>query len=158
MRDLMKAMATKGAVIQDKWPDKANFIKKSSGLLSEDPKENARFMINEYQRVPFINYREKIKRILSIEKLPVIFGVMLYQDVVSQANSEGYLKLPVSDTKIGGHAVYAVGWFSRKGKDWLIVPNSWSEKIGMKGQWFIDFNYIEEGFIRDVWSVPATNY
>jgi hypothetical protein len=155
MRDLMKSMQKRGACELKYWPDRL------SPLSRPNPSHAApRRKINAYERVitkyPTQAIRD-IKYILSVEKLPLWVGVQLFDKAVSKARRNGVMALPHRDKSLGGHAMYLCGWKRINGKEYFISPNSWGTSTGDNGVYYIPVEYIYEGLMLDIWTVPK-NY
>jgi C1A family cysteine protease len=120
------------------------------------------FKIASYERINSeytYEIKEMMKAVLSVERLPTIFGVMLYENAVKEARKTGFLELPKKgDRQIGGHAMWNCGWLTLGKRDYLLAPNSWGNRVGNDGDFIIDARYIDEGYIRDVWTVPKVYY
>jgi hypothetical protein len=155
MRDLMKAMQKRGACELRYWKDHESPLRQPN--FSKDA---PRRKINAYERVitkyPNVAIRD-VEYILSVEKLPLWVGVQLFDKVISKARHDGVMSLPQRDKSIGGHAMYLCGWKRIKRKEYFISPNSWGAALGDQGVYYIPVEYIYEGLMLDIWTVPK-NY
>lgn len=68
---------------------------------------------------------------------PVTTGMMLYPDFYNFNAKKGIYDWNGEGTLIGGHAVVIVGWGEEKGKKYWIVQNSWGEKWGRNGYFYV---------------------
>lgn len=159
LRSVMKALAHPGAIEESQYPFGRN-------LPTESPDAKARsastFKINEYLRVPLNKGEETInlvKEILAIEKLPIELGVILYNEQMTNAKWNGYLK-PVLDFNkancIGGHAICITGYITdkRTGKCYLEFINSWGKEWGEKGYGYFPIEWLNDSrYVMDAWTL-----
>jgi C1A family cysteine protease len=87
-----------------------------------------------------------------------VFGFTVYQsfegDVVAKT---GVLPMPAkNESVIGGHAVMAVGYDDAKSA--FIVRNSWGNAWGLKGYFYMPYDYITDtNLADDFWTISSVN-
>lgn len=156
MRHLMRALACQGGCSAVVWADHLsplNFV--------DDTALASKFKIDGYERI--VLGRDSsvldVKRVLSVEKLPIAIGAMLYDKSCRDALNTGIFELPKpGDRKIGGHAMLIVGWTDIGGRTYLILVNSWGRRVGKRGYFLIPIEALIEGTIMDAWSPVETTY
>jgi C1A family cysteine protease len=85
---------------------------------------------------------------------PVIFGFSVYESFMSEnVEKTGIVPMPSRREKMeGGHAVCLVGYDDSD--SWFIVRNSWGEKWGDEGYFFMPYDYVlNENLANDFWVV-----
>ena len=149
IRDGIKVCAKLGAPVEELWP--YNLM-----LWKNQPTENAyldasRRQIAEYKRCNTLN------EVLTALKIgyPVIFGFLIYSSFDnSKVHYNGIMPMPdpYKETLSGGHAVLAVGY--DLDKDILIVRNSWGDKWGDKGYFYMPLGVIRSNAMsNDFWTI-----
>ena len=154
LRSVMKALKNPGVIEEIKW-------KFGWHTPTQEPNANAKaankITLFDYLRIPIdSNAPDTVKEILYTEQLPIITGLVLYQEQQAEAYKTGYLR-PVdtsSATCIGGHAICITGYHTDfSGRVWVEFINSWGDKWGDRGfgyfpiEWLSDRNYI-----IDIWT------
>jgi len=76
-------------------------------------------------------------------------SIAVYSDFV-EVGEDGYLTSSVRGRLRGYHSLTAVGWKKHKGRDYLIILNSWSTSWGRNGFCYMPFNY--KGF-QEIWAL-----
>ena len=135
IRNGMKSINTIGVCSKELWPyDEKKFTVKPDDEAYQDAKIHTSI---SYQRLS--QNLNEMKHCLS-EGLPFVFGFIVYQSFESgEIARTGYMNMPLSKDKIlGGHAVMAVGYT----KEHIIVRNSWGDKWGDKGYFYMPYKYI----------------
>jgi C1A family cysteine protease len=81
---------------------------------------------------------------------PVAFGFLVYRSMMS-VGANGVMPMPKPGEKVlGGHAVLAVGYDDEKKQ--LIVRNSWGEKWGDHGYFYMPYEFVTEDNTADFWT------
>lgn len=149
IRDGIKSIAKQGVCPEDQWPyDIKKFTKKPSAAVC---KEALKHQALSYQRV--VQTATQMKGCLA-SGYPFVFGFSVYESFESAAVAKtGNVSMPgPSEKLLGGHAVLAVGYDDKKQK--FIVMNSWSEKWGDKGYFYMPYAYLsDENLASDLWTV-----
>jgi len=160
MRDLMAAMTEHGACPAMHWPDEMTPLKRPRGIENPDI-DRFRFKIRGYERVQVgQGGAEAMRKVLSVEKLPLFVSVQMFRDVSSNAcHSRGLFEMPSNrDTPTGYHAMLVVGHRLMNGRRWFILLNSWGQSVGDYGLFYMPEEYVTEEICADVWTLPATNF
>jgi len=84
----------------------------------------------------------QMKSCLAVGKRPFVFGFMVYDEFEAMNGSEGWiLSLPKTGSKLlGGHSVVAIGYCDET--KLFKIRNSWGEKWGDKGYFYMPYNMI----------------
>jgi C1A family cysteine protease len=85
---------------------------------------------------------------------PFVFGFTVYASFESASVAQtGQIPMPQpGESILGGHAVLAVGYKDDEQK-W-ICRNSWSEKWGDQGYFYLDYQYLlNKGLSSDFWTI-----
>ena len=148
MRDLMAALKSQGVAIERYWRDHQDPINPPRDPMGYDV---SRFKVKSYERVQGV---ETMQRTLSMERLPVWVGVLMFERVMADAVRTGFFETPKPrDKEAGGHAMLAVGWNCIRGRVWFKLINSWGQDVGQNGIFWMPAEYLIEGICRDAWSV-----
>lgn len=83
----------------------------------------------------------------------VVFGIMVYESMMSDDVAKTGV-VPMPDTSkeecVGGHAVVMVGWDDTKKA--FLVQNSWGENWGVKGSFWLPYEYVlDPTLANDFW-------
>lgn len=85
---------------------------------------------------------------------PFIFGFVVYESFeTDDVELTGVMTMPnKTDKKLGGHAVMAVGYDDID--ECFIIRNSWSDKWGDKGYFYMPYEYIlDNNLASDFWVI-----
>lgn len=86
--------------------------------------------------------------------MPVVAGIVVFQSMMSpQVAKTGMVPMPntqAGDKPVGGHAIMLVGYDDAK--QVFIVRNSWSSSWGDKGYFYLPYDYVRAGLVRDAWT------
>jgi C1A family cysteine protease len=105
----------------------------------------------EYKRVA--QTLPQLKQCL-IEGFPFVFGMMVYESFESHdVSTTGIVPMPQpNESLLGGHAVLCVGFDDDKKT--FIVRNSWGEKWGDKGYFYLPYEFMSNNdLVSDLWTV-----
>lgn len=127
----------------------------------ERPSRLAVYNASEYKITAYksLSSLDEIKQNLAFRQQPILLGMDVYESFKSKAVSKtGIMPIPHrSEKKLGGHAVLVVGYKNtprcRKTRGYLIVRNSWGEKWGDKGYFYMPYNYVTPDFTYDYWMI-----
>ncbi|HEY9854169.1 MAG TPA: C1 family peptidase [Stenomitos sp.] len=92
-----------------------------------------------------------IRRSLA-DGMPVVAGMIVFQSMMGDdVKQTGLVPMPTqSDKPVGGHAVMIVGY--DQAKQVFIVRNSWSASWGDKGYFYLPYDYVRVGLVRDAFT------
>lgn len=144
IRDGIKSVNVLGVCHEDQWPyDIAKFTKKPSISCYRDGVKHAAV---QYHRV---NRDLREFKAAIFERNLVVFGFAVYESLMSSEVAQtGMAPMPSSNEKmLGGHAVAAVGFDDTKNA--IIVRNSWGVDWGLKGFFYLPYDYITDGNLSD---------
>ncbi|HEY5585301.1 MAG TPA: C1 family peptidase [Ruminiclostridium sp.] len=107
---------------------------------------------------------DEIMQNIAFRQQPVLLGMDVYESFESDVVAKtGVMQMPQKNEKIlGGHAVLVVGYkdiVKHQGKSgkyqlqpgYLIVRNSWGDKWGDKGYFYMPFDYVRPDYTFDYW-------
>jgi C1A family cysteine protease len=153
IRDGIKSVATQGVCHETSWPYD---IKKFKNQPTKDCYTEAKkFEALNYSRVP--QDLNTMKSILA-QGLPFVFGFSVYTYFESQEMlTKGVLDVPKPDEKLlGGHCVVAVGYSDEKKA--FKIRNSWGADWGLKGYFWMSYDYVlSNNLCDDLWVIRTTS-
>ena len=88
--------------------------------------------------------------------LPFVVGIKIYESFENDiVTSTGIVPMPNIETEqlLGGHAVVCVGYDDKK-KMWL-MRNSWGTKWGLKGYFYLPYEYLIGDLATDLWNIVS---
>lgn len=89
--------------------------------------------------------------------MPVVAGMIVFQSMMSdEVKRTGNVPLPDvqnGDKPVGGHAVMIVGYDQARAH--FIVRNSWSASWGDKGYFYLPYDYVRVGLVRDAFTATS---
>lgn len=89
--------------------------------------------------------------------MPVVAGMIVFESMMSEkVKDTGLVPLPDvqnGDKPVGGHAVMIVGYDQAKGH--FIVRNSWGTGWGDQGYFYLPYDYVRVGLVRDAFTATA---
>jgi C1A family cysteine protease len=97
------------------------------------------------------NDRNTMRNFLNLG-IPLVVGIAIYPSFESrQVANTGIVPMPSKNgMMLGGHAVLVVG-FNHNKQQW-IVRNSWGNKWGDKGYFYLPYNYLlNRRLCTDIW-------
>lgn len=151
IRDGFKVINKFGTPRESAWPYVQNkFTVKPSQLAYDKALENQAV---EYYALPI--QVEAIKSAL-IAGFPVVFGFDVFSSFFKIRKSKPKMPMPVAGEElVGGHAVIIVGYSNRR--KCFKVQNSWGERWGDKGFFWMPFEYISDtSYTGDFWVLKTT--
>lgn len=150
LRDGVKSVATSGVCDETLWPYAVSkFAKKPTKSLYTKALKNKAL---QYTRLNNTAINE-LKTCLAGGN-PFVFGFTAYQSFEGDAVAKsGVLPMPSkTESVIGGHAVMAVGYDDQKKA--FIVRNSWGGSWGLKGYFYMPYDYITSTDLADdFWTI-----
>lgn len=148
LRDGIKTLAKTGDCLESLWP---YIIKKFKTKPSLKAYQNAQdYQIINYYRLYTI---DEMKHTIS-SGFPFVFGFAVYESFESkEVKKTGIMPIPKLDERmVGGHAVCAVGYDDAK--KYFIIRNSWGEKWGDQGYFYMPYAYIINNLLAaDFWTI-----
>lgn len=147
IRDVMKALATYGACLEDVWPyETPRFTQTPSAKARTDARNR---QITVYYRCPNL---KAIKQSLA-EGHPVTGGFAVPSSIDGyETERTGIVAYPSATEKfVGGHAVLFVGYDDRTRR--LTFQNSWGANWGDKGFGYLPYDYVENWLANDFWTI-----
>jgi C1A family cysteine protease len=147
MADGVKSLYTYGVCKETSWPyivNKYN-IKPPPTCYDEAKKHK----LIQYYSLP--NNIIQMKQAL-ISGFPFVVSILVYSSFETvQVATDGYVPMPrPTDILLGGHAILCVGYNEIK-KVW-IMRNSWGNKWGDKGYFYLPYQYlINPNLASDLW-------
>jgi C1A family cysteine protease len=152
LRDGIKAVNQKGVCKESTWPyDEGKFTQNpSTAAWSEAAKHKAL----SYQRIDNTSMVQ-MKQCLA-SGFPFVFGFTVYDSFMSdQVAQTGIVPMPSENESVqGGHAVLAVGYDDSKRA--FIVRNSWGADWGLKGYFYMPYEYVTDTDLADdFWEIKV---
>jgi C1A family cysteine protease len=139
------------------WPYNVGIFKKHP--TPDCDTDAANYKITKYEKVLGIG---NVKRVLA-DGYPLAAGMEVFSQMESvEAATSGIVRIPsIGEKPLGGHAVCVVGYVDTprgkpgywKGGGYLICRNSWSEKWGDKGYFYIAYDYVNLGHMYEFWRI-----
>jgi len=153
LRDCIKSVNDDGVCKEDSWPyDISKFKNKPKRKCYREAKN---YQSVSYSRVP--RSLDSFKSCLAYG-LPFVFGFAVYESFMTRAVAQtGIMVWPTKEEKrLGGHAVVAVGYDDSMGDGCFIVRNSWGDKWGDKGYFYMPYAYLTgKGLADDFWVIQT---
>lgn len=83
---------------------------------------------------------------------PFVFGATLFESFMD-GNDDGRVQMPkTNENPLGGHAMLCVGYDDEKGI--FIIRNSWGDKVGDHGSYYIPYDYLTTNELADdFWTI-----
>lgn len=148
IRSGIKGLAKYGVCTETQWPYIiSKFAKKPTTKCYTAAKKKA---LISYHRI------ENLNDMLSClaDGYPFVFGFAVYDYFESATMARtGILKMPTANEQmLGGHAVMAVGYDQTKKR--ILVRNSWGVNWGLKGYFWMPYDYINSRDLADdMWTI-----
>ena len=100
---------------------------------------------------------EKTRFCISVEKLPVVFRVTLFESFFGESTEgDGVIEIPrEEEEQQGGHAMVIYGYDHTKRVFYGI--NSWGTEWGDEGHFTMPYAYFT-AFCHDIWTVGFQSY
>jgi C1A family cysteine protease len=153
LRDCIKSVNVDGVCDEPIWPHTITEFKKKPSREAYKKAQNHQSV--SYSRVP--RSLDSFKSCLAAG-LPFVFGFAVYESFMTRDVAKtGMMKWPSKDEKsYGGHAVVAVGYDDNLEGGRFIVRNSWGEKWGDKGYFYMPYEYLTgKGLADDFWVIQT---
>ena len=153
LRDCIKSVNTDGVCSESTWPyDITQFSKKP---IRKCYREARKHQSVTYSRVP--RTLDSFKSCLA-SGLPFVFGFAVYESFMTREMARtGMMPWPSKEEKsYGGHAVCCVGYDDTIEGGKFIVRNSWGNKWGDKGYFYMPYEYLtSNGLADDFWVIQT---
>lgn len=147
-RNALKAITKYGAPLEEEWKTDLS-LDWNTFARTEPPQsvyqEAETYKAGSYWRVPLDI--EAIKQTIYQQKSPLLVG-MMWNRAYYKTAKDGKLSLPTGKN-VGGHAVVIVGWENDK----IWFRNSWGEKWGYHGYFYIPESEFSKHQIWDIWAL-----
>ena len=158
-RDAIKTMQDAGVCPETLAPNNWPYVKEN--LLVQPPdncvKEAQVHKVVQYEAIP--QDLDHIRSCLASGR-PFVFGMQVYAQMESeQCAKDGIVEIPgvwarYITGSVGGHGVLAVGYDDAK--KLIKVRNSWSDRWGDKGYFYLPYDYITDtGLCDDFWTIDV---
>lgn len=155
LRNGIKSINKYGVTDERNWPYIIEkFTEKPSEYCYQDASKHCNI---EYFSVPqSLSWLRKILR----KGFPIVFGFTVYESFESSNIAEnGIMEMPKLNEKVlGGHAVVAIGF--NTDKKHFIIRNSWGNKWGDNGYFYMPFEFIQnKKYCSNFWVIQKiSNY
>ena len=153
IRTGIKSINRVGVCDEQIWPyDISKFTEKP---LTECYRQAERNKAVKYERLN--NSKNELKTCLALG-LPFVFGFTVYESFETKAVAKtGKMPMPGKKEKsMGGHAVMGVGYDDTT--NCFIIKNSWSEKWGDKGYFYMPYDFITDSdYCADFWVIQRVS-
>lgn len=151
LRDGIKVVAQYGIWPEDLLPyTESNFlVPPTQAMLTEGSKHQALV----YERMD--GTLDQIKHRIT-SGYPFVFGFMVYKDFESSRMAQtGLMQMPKPGEQcFGGHAVLACGFSDSENGGSVLVRNSWSDKWGQHGYFWMPYEFITNPELAmDMWAI-----
>ncbi len=152
LRDVMRAVDKYDVCEEPVWPYKEdNYFRRPTKACYTAAKKHATF---QYLAVP--QGAKNIKQAL-YDGNGIIFGIMVYESF-DEAAVTGIAPIPkIKDEGFqGGHSVCMIGWDDSKGA--FLVQNSWGEEFGIRGCFWLPYEYaLDRTIANDFWVLETVS-
>ena len=153
LRSIMKALLDPGAIDISEMNESYNVTKEPPAITKTLPKYN----ISSYSRIEQNDKTiEIMQRTLDIEHLPIVCGIMLYEDLMYKAYYNGGIfdYTDITDDKcVGGHAVCICGYKTINDKLYFEIVNSWGGLQGENGFNYLPAETVLTDNVFDIWTL-----
>lgn len=145
IRDGVKSVNDLGACSEQTWPYTIPLFTKKPP--EQAYKEGLTHQALLYRRI-MDNDLEDMKACLA-SGFPFVFGFAVYESFESQQVAKtGQVPMPqIHEQMLGGHAVLCVGYDDSTQR--FIVRNSWGDKWGDKGYFYMPYDYLKDNNLAD---------
>jgi C1A family cysteine protease len=153
LRDCIKSVNVDGVCNEELWPYEISKFKNKPRRRCYREASNHQSI--SYSRVP--RDLDSFKSCLA-SGYPFVFGFAVYESfMVRTVAQSGMMQWPGKDEKhFGGHAVCAVGYDDNLEGGRFIVRNSWGDKWGDNGYFYMPYEYLTtKGLADDFWVIQT---
>ena len=147
IRDGIKSVATLGSCSETDWPYIISKFKTKPSVKCY--KSALKDLVLKYERLSGItSYNTALAK-----GYPFVFGMSVYESFESASVAKtGIVPMPLTtESNLGGHCVMGIG-YNDKLKS-FICRNSWGDKWGVKGYFFLPYNYFNSSLTDDFWVI-----
>jgi len=153
LRDCIKSVNVDGVCPEDLWPYDIEKFKNK-------PKRKCYRQARDHQSISYSRVPREIDSFKSClaAGLPFVFGFAVYESFMTRAVAQtGMMVWPSKDEKLyGGHAVCCVGYDDSIEGGRFIIRNSWGDKWGDKGYFYMPYDYLTtKGLADDFWVIQT---
>lgn len=148
IRDGIKSLNRDGVCSEKDWPYViAKFAQKPASALYRKALKN---QVLQYMRLE--NWKISQLQTCLAEGYPFVFGFSVFESFWTMGKN-AVIPMPKSgETRIGGHAVMAVGY--DQPKNLCLIRNSWGTVWGKNGYAWMPFDYIcQPAYADDFWTI-----
>ena len=148
--DGIKSLKKYGVCVESMWP--YDISKFSTRPLNACYQDGLKRRIKDFASVDLTN-NDLIQRTLA-SGYPIVIGIMIYDSFETDTVAKtGIVPMPGPDEQLlGGHAVAIYGY--NKATKQYLARNSWGPNWGIKGYFFIPFDYINDpNLASDAWVI-----
>jgi C1A family cysteine protease len=158
IRDGIKSINTTGVCEESLWPyDTSKFTVKPLPICFTNATK-CKSVLYHYVEQNIVALKTPL-----LSGYPIVFGFNVFESFESDAlTTTGIMHMPAkAEQVIGGHAVAIVGYdddFVIDGvKGAFIIRNSWGALWGLKGYFYMPYNFILTGNASDFWVVQQVS-
>jgi len=153
LRDCIKSVNVDGVCPEDLWPYDIEKFKNK-------PKRKCYRQARDHQSISYSRVPREIDSFKSClaAGLPFVFGFAVYESFMTRVVAQtGMMVWPSKDEKLyGGHAVCCVGYDDSIEGGRFIIRNSWGDKWGDKGYFYMPYDYLTtKGLADDFWVIQT---
>lgn len=151
LRDTFSTLKNKGVAMLDDFNPLSPFVAPPLSL-------NPHLHIEGYERIVTNNGQiDEIIKVLSVEKLPIVAGLNIYESFESSETAQsGRVSIPdiTKEKSVGGHGIMIYGYDVTQRV--LFCRNSWGKLWGNNGNFYLPFDYVGNGLlVNDLWTFSA---
>ena len=145
-RETLKHLVNEGVVLHNDFPineEYPNIVK----TIDKYGRDKLLTRANKHKSLAYIRLsKDNIKSYLVNYKKPVLIDVSVYENFYQANNNKGVIPAIPTGKKLGGHSMIVIGYKN----DMLIIVNSWGERNGDKGIYYLDINSV---IIKELWAL-----
>lgn len=152
-RDAMQTMISNGVVSEEEWPFNLDTINTRPLDLLLTLAKKHKIVEGKYVRMKANDNLYHLKYSLA-QNLPFLIGVACYSSFFD-TGSNGMVAMPrTNEIYEGGHLMWCNGFSDSRRV--VCCPNSWSEREGDKGHFYLPYAYVENSALAsDFWRIEG---
>ncbi len=155
LRDGIKVLVQLGTPRESTWPYIIEkFTHKPPTVAYKEAEKSQALTYQRIERPPGDSLNDMLMCLN--DGYPFVTGFMVYESFETKAVAKtGIVPMPdIKERALGGHAVVVVGY--NIDKEWFICRNSWGERWGDKGYFYMPFAYLESTELAsDLWTIRS---